>query len=625
MHTAEFLPLLRKRLTDASLKVARLRGVRDADQRQLAEWTDKVAKAKARLGLADEISRIFVAMQNRAHSRAVGTFERLLSAVLQDVIPGKGNVRLELTTSNNAPNLDIFVENNGALEDVLEGNGGAVTNVISAGLRFAALTRTKNRRLMILDEPDCWVKPARVPNLIRVIADVAHTTKTQTFLISHHDPAYFRGRVNILELVRNKDTGLVEAAPCEPLLEEWESPQQPGIRSIRLVNVRAHADTTLTFGPGVTALIGDNDLGKSTALVTATKAVGYNESDDTVIRHGAKEAQITFELENDRRLVWTRRAKASPKVVYSLYQGTKLLAEGKAPGRGSVPDWVTAELGISQVDDLDIQVGSQKNPVFLLDEKASRRAQLLSVGRESGHLTAIMNMWGSIKRADSATETEGEARITRLSHRLEKLEGLDTVSEKLETLTEQFSPLEAMTLRAATLTRLTKTIKECGAGVAHMTKELAVLDALPADLPVLQDAARPRVLAARIRRNLPFKNVSLPDFQVSLPQLVDSAVVKRTAARIHNLRKYEPLFSQQLPELPELPVLTDNKQLTQTLIRLRTLTEQVRSTERELLTAETDYTNGQQAFKKLQADLGGVCPLCDHHFGETTHVHAQLE
>lgn len=623
LHPAPSAAELKERLDTARMKAARLVGAREADTRQLAEWSDKVAQAKARLSLGEEMSRLFDAMQTRAHSRSVGSFEALLSAVLQDVLPGTGNVRLELSNSNNAPNLDIYLDNNGELEDVLEGNGGAVTNVLSTGLRYAALTRTKNRRLIVLDEPDCWIKPQHIPEFMRVIAEVSATTRAQTLLISHHEPAYFRGRMNVVELLKGDD-GVVRAQVCQPQVSTWESAEQPGVRGIRLVNVRAHVDTWVPLFPGATAFIGDNNYGKSTALSTATKAVAYNESDDTVIRHGAAQAQITFELENARKLVWTRRRKGSPKVVYALYQGETLLKEGKAPSRGSVPDWVREELGIAEVDDLDIQVGSQKKPVFLLDETASRRARLLSVGRESGHLVQVMNAYGDIKRGDRDLVKDGEARVTRLNYRLARMTALDATVATCDTLAAKFGAVDSASRNAAQLRSLVERLSQAGAAVARLSAEAEALSGLPEAAPALAEVAGLSRVIERLERGQPYKDLALPPLQVVVPELHDTTELTRVGARIAALQKYQPLFAVELPVLPELPVPSDERHLKTATARLAALSTGQAAAEADKAQADKDVVAGQQALETLQEKLGGVCPLCDHKF-EKDHDHAHLE
>jgi DNA repair exonuclease SbcCD ATPase subunit len=616
---------LKERLDAARLKAARLVGAREADTRQLAEWTDKVAQAKARRSLSEEMTRLFEAMQTRAHSRSVGSFEALLSAVLEDVLPGQGRVHLELSSSNNAPNLDIYIDNEGNLEDVLECNGGAVTNVVCTGLRYAALSRTKNRRLMVLDEPDCWMKPEHIPDFMRVVAEVSNTTKSQTLLISHHETPYFRGRMNVVELVKGDD-GKITASVALPLVTDWESDDQPGVRGVRLVNVGAHIDTTLPFFPGATAFIGDNNLGKSTALSTATKAVAYNASDDTLIRHGADMAQITYLLEHDRRLVWTRRRKGSPKVVYALFQGDDPtpLKEGKAPGRGSVPEWVKQELGISEVDGLDLQVGSQKKPVFLLDETASRRARLLSVGRESGHLVQVMDAWGDVMRGDREVVKDGELRVTKLNYRLTRMESLDATVEKCDSLAAKFGAVESVSRNFSALRSILDRVLQAQTAVDRLSAESAALAGLPNEAPVLAEVAGITRVISRIERGQPYKHLELPLLQVEVPTLQDTLELKKVGARIAGLQKYRPLFEVQLPQLPEAPIPTDERHLQTAMARVAALLASLTEAQRDAAQAEKDYQAGEVAMAALQEKLGGVCPLCDQKF-EKEHLHVHVE
>jgi hypothetical protein len=656
--SAESLHAYKARLDSARLLAARLNGQREADERQMQEWTAKVSAAKARLTLADEISRLFEAMQTRAHSRSVGSFEQLLSAVMKDVMPEAGAVRLDLSNSNNTPELDVYIENEGALEDALEGSGGAVTNVLSAGLRFAALARTKNRRLMVLDEPDCWIRPSRVPSFLRMVAGVARHRKIQTLLISHHDPAYFRGRLNLVELSKD-DEGVVRAQAQTPVVDEWESAEQPGIRSIRLINFRAHTDTLVPLFPGPTALIGDNDLGKSTALVSSLKAVAYNDSADTVIRHGAKEAKVVIELENGHRVEWVRRRKGSPKVTYAVFHGDTLVFEGKAPGRGSVPALVTEELGICEVDGLDIQIGGQKKPVFLLDEPASRRAKLLSVGRESGYLNDVMTAWGAVKRRDSETVRDGEALLTKLSARLEKLAALQVLQPRLEGAAAQHLALDEVVRTSDRLTRLVAAMGDSLGGVRRMESELAALRGLPSELPVLHEVDSLRALTARLAAGARFVHIRLPAELPRLPELADTTTLARVNQLISGLSRYAAVFGRALPELPELPeladtvalakmgqriallnrqravfdtklpelpplsTLADGKTLAATVANLDSLLKGIARTTTEDAAAKAEYARNEAELARLKKTIG-VCPLCDHEF-EEGHTHAHVE
>jgi DNA repair exonuclease SbcCD ATPase subunit len=583
----------RRLVEQLRLTHARLVGVRESALARDAELTLKVGHAKARLALDEEVTAALERLQERAHQRAVGVFERLLSAIVSDVLPGKGDVKFELGTERGAPALDVQIDNGGAREDALGGSGGAVANVLSAGLRFAALSRTSNRKLMVLDEPDCWLKPDRVRAFIRVIAEVSEKARTQTILISHHEPSTFEGLVNIVRLVKD-ERGKPTTQVMEPRSGAmWLDDDEPGLRSIRLINFRAHADTTLPLFPGVTALVGDNDLGKSTLAISALRAVAYGESDDTLIAHGATEARVEVQLERGRKIEWVRRLKGSPRILYALYENGEKTHEGRPSGRRQVPTWVSEALGISRVDELDIQLGNQKVPVFLLTEKPSTRAQLLSVGRESGRLHALIDSYADLKRKDREQVREGEAEITTLRGRLANSACLPELATKLEALAVLASDVDTFTARQAQLAQFLARVDTIERRLATFRARAKALEVIPS-VPTLAETARLGHLANTIARTAPAAALRREFPAVEVPALFDQSRFARVIATIERTSKVESvrvLPQVMLPELkgttrlaqiaemiertskvanlrrsfstPVLPVLTDNRGLVQ--------------------------------------------------------------
>jgi len=549
--------LARRGVEQLRLTHARLLGVRESAIARDKELTTRVSHAKGRLALDAQVQAALEALQNRAHQRAVGAFEGLLSAILTDVLPDKGAVKLELGTERGAPALDVQIDNCGAREDALNGSGGAVTNVLSAGLRFAALSRTGNRKLMVLDEPDCWLKPERVPAFMRVLAEVAEKARTQTILISHHEPSLFEGSINIVRLSKDAD-GVVRTELMEPRNGLMWQDDEPGIRSIRLVNFRAHADTTLPLFPGVTALIGDNDLGKSTLAVSALRAVAYGEVDDALIRHGASEARVEIRLEGGRVIEWVRRAKGNPKVSYALHVPGKPSREGRPSKRGEVPEWITEALGIVRVDNLDIQIGSQKSPVFLLDESASTRARLLSVGRESGRLHALIDAYGDLKRKDSATVREGEVEIAKLRARVEASSALPELAARLEALTGVAAELEGFSSRQAQLAKLLARVESLQQRHANVLARARVLEAMPA-VPVLAETQRLGQLINALERASRVAGLRREIPMVEAPTLAELATLARLIATIERTIR----IAGQVRTLPSvtLPVLSETVRL----------------------------------------------------------------
>ncbi len=613
---------LRQRLHQLSVRAAQLDGARKADASRNDELLQEVSLAKGRLGLGEEISRIFDALQQKAHERSVGAFERLLSAILNDVLPDEGKVRLLPQFKSNATWLDIALEKNGSLEDVVDGNGGAVTNVVCAGLRFAALSRTDNRRLMILDEPDCWLKPERVPAFVRVVSQVAMQTQTQTFFITHHDPSFFEGQVNLVRFTADKD-GKVLAQSLAPLVCDWEDDQQPGVRAIELVNVRRHEHTIIPCYPGATAFIGDNNLGKSTAVVTSFKAVAYGESDDTMVRHGADEARIIFYLEGNKRIEWSRSLKRSPSVMYRLVEGDKVIAEGRPKTRNQAPEWVTDVLGVARVDDLDIQVGNQKSPVFLLNDSAPRRAQILSVGRESGHLKTLMKKYDDIKAADRETVKQGELTLARLKLRLGYLAKAEPLPERLEHLAAHSEGLLRQVEQWEKLQALTTRLEQAKASCERLEREWVVLEGLPG-APALHDEAALEKLVARLAKHA--RIASLPDAPTmpAVPELHELATLLKLGQRIAQARKLVQVCEPVPQSLPGMPEMLDLEALNRLTTRLSGQALTAQATQRELSTLQQEESKEAEKLEVLKQELGGECPLCGAAFPEhgVEHEHA---
>lgn len=559
---------LRSRFDRARMAVSRLEGVRDGIVQRKSDLEQAVGNAKGRLQLGENVGGLIEALQRRAHERSVGSFERLLSAIVRDVIPEKGNVKFDLGLERGLAALDVLITNNGFDEDVLSSNGGAVTNVITTGLRYAALSRTNNRRLMVLDEPDCWIKPDRIPMFASVVHKVSEALDIQTLMISHHAIDDFEGKATIVRFTLNAD-GTIDARPVGPVANEWTSDEQHGIRKIELFNVGAHKHTTIPCYPRLNAFIGDNDLGKSTAIARSLRAVAYGESTDRLIHHGAEEAKIVLYLEQGQRIEWSRQPKRNPVVLYRLFKDDVLQKEGRPGQRNSAPEWVTEVLGISPVDDLDIQVCDQKQPVFLLQESASKRAKILSVGRESGHLAAFMGAYDSIKRADRETVRSGEIELRLLNYKAGYCSAVQPLVDSLGSLQPDVEQIEVMGYRSEHMRSLISRAASAEADVAHGTSILKVLEEVPAQLPDLADTSELARLMTRLeqaQRRASVKPVAWPS--VDLPQLHDTAYLSQL---IDQLIKYERVASLKagIPSLQDVPDLFDTARLVQVAQRIR--------------------------------------------------------
>lgn len=570
-----------ERLSRARNKAAVLKGRSEAIAREASRLEREVGLAKGRLSLAEEVQQVVDHLQAKLHDRAVGKFEALLTAALHDVFPENGDekIKLMLGTERGLPALDVTIMNaQGDVEDVLSGKGGAVTNVVCAGLRYSALLRSNNRRFIVLDEPDNWTKPDRVPAFSAMLGSVAQQANVQTLLVSHHDQSYFEGLATIVRMYERE--GVVSTEVLEPRVGAWEDAAQPGIREIRLFDVRTHQHTVLPLFPGVTALVGDNDLGKSHAVVAALRAVAYGDSDDTIIRHRQPVARIEIVLEDGQELHWTRRREGSPKVMYKLLKNAEVIAEGRAPARGQVPEFARKALGIAPLDDIDVQVGLQKKPVFLLDEPPSKRAQILAVGKESGRMTALINAIRESQRSDREFARLGEAEYAGLIARAKVLEPIGEIAGKLESMWLALTALQRSAQKVEQLHTRVVALRAAQVRSANALAQLGAYSEVAAEMPSLSDTARLSRVAKDLRRLEAKAKVieMLPPLEAA-PVLTDTQKAQRLSTEIRRLRAIAKR-TEKLPEVaPALPVLTKRIRAMQLANQLRTLGASVKRAE----------------------------------------------
>ncbi len=190
------------------------------------------------------------------------------------------------------------------------------------------------------------------------------------------------------------------------------------IKKIIINNFMAHEHTELELGSGLTILTGGNNTGKS-AVVEALRCLATNPVPSHNIRHGAKEARVCVELDDGTRVVWVRKKRSSG---YELWKpGAEEPEEYWKFGR-TPPDDIRAALRLDLVelesgDPVDIHVGNQREPVFLLNKPASNAAAFFAASTESAHLLAMQNL---LKR--QTTDAKRQARD--LEGQVERIEGV---------------------------------------------------------------------------------------------------------------------------------------------------------------------------------------------------------
>jgi hypothetical protein len=180
------------------------------------------------------------------------------------------------------------------------------------------------------------------------------------------------------------------------------------IKSISIENFMSHDATLIELAPGVTVITGPNNVGKS-AVVEAIRSLVQNPGPKHSIRHGAKQATVRLEIDSGEIIEWVRSEKAA---FYRLVRTAE--SEGETAGveefhkiGQSVPENITALLRLGPVQtesgEIDIHIGNQREPIFLLSSPGSYAASFFAASTEAEYLLRMRQALKS--RVDIAKAT----------------------------------------------------------------------------------------------------------------------------------------------------------------------------------------------------------------------------
>ena len=421
--------------------------------RQYARLYKQLSVLQARLGMNDQVKELLDELQKREHQRAVGTYEKLLTSLLQDVLPGYREILLDLSTSRGLPSLDFFIRKSkgGELEDIYSGTGGSVTNIISMGLRVISVIRSGKRRLLLLDEPDCWLEESVIPKFVQVINQLAEKMNIQILMVTHTKEENLD--VNNKVRLEKRANGLSATWAPTSDIPEWED-DQIGIRSIMLEDFQSHSCTYLPLAPGLTILSGQNDIGKS-AIVSALRCVFLGEGNETVIAHKQNSARITVDFGPENILRWERHrtGKVLETFRHLMHDGTILES---TDGAKQVPTWVAEKFKIGLIEGLDVQLSHQKEPVFLLNQPGTLRAKALAIGGEEGFIQSMMAIDKKEIADAKATIKAGEIQMEALNRVQYALQPLTVHQEKWDAIEQLYHDNENRTQQINQLKELEK-------------------------------------------------------------------------------------------------------------------------------------------------------------------------
>lgn len=216
------------------------------------------------------------------------------------------------------------------------------------------------------------------------------------------------------------------------------------INQLTLIDFMAHARTEFNLAAGLNVLTGPNNTGKS-AVVEALRCLTQNPSPRHFIRHGAAEARVEAVMDDGTRVAWVRRPR------YALYELTRPGAaepEVFAKFGRTPPEEILAVLAISPVvlesgEEVDVHIGNQREPVFLLNQPGSVVAGFFAASTEAAHLIAMQNVLTERTRKSKIEKRRLETQRASLVAEIDKLAALPDLELRLGMAAEREIDLAA--------------------------------------------------------------------------------------------------------------------------------------------------------------------------------------
>ena len=201
------------------------------------------------------------------------------------------------------------------------------------------------------------------------------------------------------------------------------------LEQIKITNFQSHKNTELNLDPGINAITGSSDVGKS-SITRAIYWVLTNRPTGTAFQsYWADKEGTTVELQFDG--VSVKRIRSKTKNSYSLGK-TKFDVV-----KTDVPEEVLQFLNLS-----DVNIQNQHDKYFLLQDSAGEVAKKLNSVANLEIIDFALKEVNSDISQNSGKINNTEIEIYELKNKLESFKHLDKVEKLLNKLTNQISEQE---------------------------------------------------------------------------------------------------------------------------------------------------------------------------------------
>lgn len=341
------------------------------------------------------------------------------------------------------------------------------------------------------------------------------------------------------------------------------------IRRIVLENFMSHSRTEIEPARGLTVLIGPNNCGKS-AVVSALQTLCSNIAGDFMVRHGEKECRVTIETDDGHSVTWRRHRGAVSYVI-----------DGREVPRGVTPDDLHDALRLPKVisedgkDQFDIHFGSQKSPIFLLDESERRAAMFFASSSDAEYLMRMQKRHQEKVREAKRDNLKLTERLTKLNAELTGLEPVAELSEAMQALVQEHTVVTQQSELCQRIERDHEQLARQTEVFSRLTAELFCLSPLDAP-PQLADVEPLEILTERLvqaesQRHIELgRTHALSDLRLP-PELGDTQPIEQSIVRLEEAGEKQRSEQQRATATAQLtspPVIVETELLEATMSRL---------------------------------------------------------
>lgn len=566
-------------------------------------------------------------LQFMLQQKNIAFFSDLISELTENVIQNKDlkkRINFDLSIKNSMPALRINALADNNVEDI---TSGGMKNVIATGLRVLSLWRLTggtndshkgtfiHRKFLFLDEPDCWIAEAAMPQYAKLLSQLSMNFGIQILTVTHKNPNYFKHYAKLYHIEKT-DAGSEFELVSEP---DWlgRNTSTNYIKSFTLKNFKAFKHAELELSDKFTVITGKSDTGKS-VVMEAFNALVNNQSGDEVIRHHENKATVNVKLVRDgaeENVEWERVRKTNQnfpqKVRYRLFDetGKNTFSEYNS---FSVPDQIAAVLQMRKQDKVDIHLGFQDDMSFLFNPRITdqERAKILSLGKESSYVTKLMERLKSDTRELKSRIKVNETRYTtvreavlmcksseelNIETNLKKLERFDKVEEQI---VEEENQLLSDVERVERISAASEALQDKSVAITKHQFQFYDCEAL--------------VLAAKKLKALS----SLPSLikvGTELPKIEDLSLLE------HYLHTSEAVTGLKTVEIVKHNiVLHDVEALIAAGKTLKTMQTALDKAKQDADAIQELLSEKKVRLRQLEQELG-TCPLCKQSFSQHAH------